>query len=354
MNHVIAGVAMISTSACSIAAPEFRYSMVQAAVSNDKNGHYQLHGRSASALFSSSQDAELADAACSKDAAREVPALVKAGANANARGKQGISPLIWAMSCHNHQGIKALLEAGADPNLPMSARKMNDQGHKYWVLGQTNCAKRPFQGDLICQPPVYLASGGDDPKLLSILLKNDGDPNAVDQNFRSALMNAVSLDRVENMKLLIASGADVNYCPYKRCHGVLFSAANRFDMVMYMLNHATFTHKNLQEYADYYLSKNKPGSYGFHNTWPINDIKEYPYLRLYPKVVDYFKKKNIEPYQAKKVVLPPPDLSMEKAEEKKRQAYLKKRRQEGRPCPGNNAQIDSFGKYYCAPTKRSW
>lgn len=168
---------------------------------------FLLHGMSAQEILSNSKATALANAACKGDAS-EISRLVHAGADVNYRGKGGISPLIWAMSCHNYQGMQALLKAGANPNQPME----NDQG------------------------PVWLAAGGSDPKILPILLKYGGNPNDVQHGRSSALENAMMFQRTANMKLLVQHGADVNFVGLQSA-GLDAAGHQRFDYVIFLLKH---------------------------------------------------------------------------------------------------------------------
>ena len=191
---------------------------------------FRLHGMTAQEMFSNSKAAALANAVC-KGEVSEINSLVHSGADVNYRGKGGISPLIWAMSCHNYQGMQALLKAGANPNQPME----NDQG------------------------PVWLAAGGSDPKILPILLKYGGNPSDVHHGRSSALENAINYNRTANMKLLVQHGADVNYVGVQSA-GTNATGGHRFDYIVFLLQHG-YTH-DLQGLANYILlEKNSFGRY---------------------------------------------------------------------------------------------
>ena len=74
-----------------------------------------MQGISTEAVFGSSDVARLASAACQGDTKRVQAALAQ-GADVNAEGKDQVTPLVWALSCRNIDGVVELLKGGADPN----------------------------------------------------------------------------------------------------------------------------------------------------------------------------------------------------------------------------------------------
>ena len=227
-------------------------------------GAFTLGGRHASDVFPAPKTAALARAACEGPVSK-IDALVKAGADVNGRGEKNITPLIWAMTCHNYKGIEALLAHGANPNQPME-------------YGET---------------PVWLAAGGSDPKLLPILLAHGGNPNILaDSASETALMNAIVNDRDENVRLLIAHGADVNYH-----EGPTDTAAyatlthERYDYLVYLLKHG-YTY-DLQGLADMLFNVDRSSP-----DWPYNKYKTEAYRLL--------AEKGIKPHKWHLTVAPPP------------------------------------------------
>ena len=208
---------------------------------------FRLHGMTAQEMFSNSKAAALANAACKGDAS-EISHLVHSGADVNYRGKGGISPLIWAMSCHNYQGMQTLLKDGANPNQPMEYN----------------------------QTPVWLAAGGSDPKILPILLAHGGDPNAycAECGGTSALENTIDYQRTANMKLLVQHGANVNFIGGLSI-GVDAAGAGRFDYIIYLLHHG-YDH-DLQGLANFILQKKGMFNphWGGYSMWKW----QYPYWK---------------------------------------------------------------------------
>jgi hypothetical protein len=72
-------------------------------------------GRTAEENFVDPHTAALVLAACRGDASAMAKDL-KEGADPNAKGAGGDTPVFWALACNNMTGLEGLLKAGADPN----------------------------------------------------------------------------------------------------------------------------------------------------------------------------------------------------------------------------------------------
>lgn len=172
-----------------------------------------LMNKTAQDVFSDPKAAALAAAAERGDVA-EMEALVKVGADINAKGTNGITPLIWSVASESKAGTQKLLQLGAYPN------RKADNG----------------------ESAISLAAGGNDPEVLEMLLKAGGDPN-IRGNVNSALEVAVSrawrdLDlRKQMVGILLKYGADINQAGKLRSITAATAAAglNQFDMVAFLL-----------------------------------------------------------------------------------------------------------------------
>jgi ankyrin repeat protein len=138
-------------------------------------------------IFTDQRLAQLAAAACEGDSAGIV-AAIRAGAEVNGAGVEGMTPLIWAVACQSAAGVAALLETGADPDF------VPEGGH--------------FS-------PTCLAALKLNSDILEALLQHGGNPNCLRDNGDTAIVGALSLgvtaDLWANYYLLLSHGADINY-----------------------------------------------------------------------------------------------------------------------------------------------
>ena len=103
----------------------------------------------------------------------------------------GIPLLAWPLRARNLDGLRALLDNGADPNARL-ARHMNGQ-----LINFNNAM-------------VYAAKM-DDPRYLELLLDHGGDPKTRNSNRESLLLQAfLSGNQWQNIQLLVKRGAAIN------------------------------------------------------------------------------------------------------------------------------------------------
>lgn len=165
--------------------------------------------------------------AVEKEDVKEIDRLVTQGINVNARGKDGMTPLIWAIYHLKKASYRALLEHGADPNLQIQSGR--------------------HAGGSVMQA----AAGLSDSFYLKLALEHGGNPNLVNPYSsykRTPLFSAIDPFNPhvkENVDMLIKSGANLN----TDFNGVtpLMSAvaSGRYDIV-YLL---------LQAGADFHLEQ---------------------------------------------------------------------------------------------------
>ncbi|TDN60246.1 ankyrin repeat domain-containing protein, partial [Halothiobacillus neapolitanus] len=303
--------------------------MKNTAQASDQTGEpFRLNGRSAASVFSDSKVAELANAACDGAATRVKP-LVQAGADVNGQGTQRITPLIWAMSCHNYAGISALLEQGANPNLPMAG-------------GET---------------AVYLAAGGSDPKILPLLLDHGGNPKVMKVfdhinnrvAYESPLFNAAQMDRFENVKLLVTRGANVYFIrhPIPGCPvcGLTPLDVSKAEIAIYLIRHSPDNKVRLQRYADLWYEYSQLTSEEQRKRAPDD-------YQTIAELLQLLAERGVVPKDHNGIA-PPPSGSSEPqtkkdANQAKLDAFLKQREAEGNPCANGRAKLGTDGAPRCA------
>ena len=161
-------------------------------------------GKSAEALI---------DAARSDDQSA-VTALVRQGADVNARSDDGTTALAWAADHSNIEIAELLLNKGANPDLT------NELG-----IG-----------------PLSLAIGNGSVAMVKLLLTKGASPNVARENGETPLMTAARLGHVEMMQLLLGRDADVNARDKKFGQTALMWAAGHPAAVRLLVEHGADIH----------------------------------------------------------------------------------------------------------------
>jgi uncharacterized protein len=136
----------------------------------------------------------------------------KAGADVNTVGKDGISPLLWLIGeTRDPEPIEYLLDKGADPN---------------------------YREPTIKASALYFAAGGSNTTaILEVLLRHKGNPNLIGPNDEPPLFTAVQQDRIENVKVLVQHGADINWVHRNGSTAATQALTRReFNLVLYFLD----------------------------------------------------------------------------------------------------------------------
>ncbi|TYT27534.1 ankyrin repeat domain-containing protein [Luteimonas viscosa] len=107
-------------------------------------------------------------------------------------GSDGGMPLLaWPIYSRSPEGLRAMLEAGADPNV--KKRSPSDRGERYHANAMVWAAEQ------------------EDPAYLQLLLDHGGDPDTRNANNEALLFHAfIKQNQWRNVQLLVERGADVN------------------------------------------------------------------------------------------------------------------------------------------------
>lgn len=143
--------------------------------------------------------------------------LVREGADPNAFGKDGMTPLLWVLGHKDKKAMKALLSVGADPNLKLEGK----------------------------ESPMSLAAGAKDTEFIKILLTGGGDPNAKNRLNKPAIFVAIGQHRFDIVKTLLDHGANIDAVDNTKKTPVMYAAnLNQYEIAYYLLNKGA-DHKHL-------------------------------------------------------------------------------------------------------------
>jgi ankyrin repeat protein len=167
--------------------------------------------------FSDPQMVALAEVVSQGDV-QQIDKLVAQGADVNARGKDGLTLLMWALISENKASFKRLLEHGADPNLYIA-------GH--YLAGFHTVTKAT-------------AGIGNSSEWLEMALQHGGDPNLVTsitpKDTETPIFAAIESRRKQNLDLLIKAGADLNHQDHRGTTPMVYAAGMMYyDSAYYLL-----------------------------------------------------------------------------------------------------------------------
>ena len=143
--------------------------------------------------FTSPEAIEAAEAIARRRPA-ELARMISGGLDVDHRGRIGMNLLKWSLFSNCLECFETLLEAGAST--------------EHFVAGEYT--GKIEQTPLM--PLMQLAAGAPDPAFLTLALKHGGDPDARDvYGDRTVMYYAILHSRMENLRLLVEAGADLNH-----------------------------------------------------------------------------------------------------------------------------------------------
>jgi uncharacterized protein len=170
-------------------------------------------------LFEDSRVVALAEAAERGDL-QKIDALLAQGVDVNTKGKDGITPLAWAMIARNKAGFQRLLQKGADPNhfvwdsVPIIQLAAKDEETSEWLRlclrhkGNPNVVNRCKGIPYGQQTPIYWAFRSRRMESVDLLIQAGANLTHRDHSGRTPLLEALLERGFEWAYHLLEAGAD--------------------------------------------------------------------------------------------------------------------------------------------------
>lgn len=170
------------------------------------------HCMRAKNYFDREADVELAKAVAGSNS-NKMQKCLDNGANINAVGREGMTPLVWSVYKNSKSGFVFLLQHGANPNLVTTRY----DGDKMSVMEEITTFRET--------------------DFLRLALENGVSPNSPSGNNRTVLFGAIMFSNLENVRVLVEAGANINHKgSFMETPLITASAINRYDMVYYLLS----------------------------------------------------------------------------------------------------------------------
>ena len=175
----------------------------------------------ASDYFESQAQIDLVRAA-ERGNAGEISGAIDQGADVNKVGKQGMTPLFWALAKQNLEGFRLLLEHGANPHVVVElpegfqashagavemASKLEDSRYLRALL-EHGADPNMIVNEESRQTPIYLAIMHRRLDNIKVLLEFEANLDHQDATLHTPLMRALSARMFENALFLLRAGSD--------------------------------------------------------------------------------------------------------------------------------------------------
>jgi ankyrin repeat protein len=164
---------------------------------------------------------------------QEIDRLIAAGADANALGKDNMTPLLWAFADlfkeKNLAVFIKILEAGADPNVQITSNFGVNLGNDTSIWTGTSVMELAA----LVRVPGYFEA----------VMRHGGNPNLVSKAYEhnTPLHSIASrhsighINRVEQAKLLLDAGADINAVSWYGTPITRAVIGSNFDLAIFLL-----------------------------------------------------------------------------------------------------------------------
>lgn len=177
------------------------------------------------AWFPDPQAQALAVAAEKGDAAEVRRLMKEEGVNPDRifgiGASEGMPLLVWPIFMENPEGLKAMLENGADPN----AAKPHPMQHTKRFKGRNEDNAMTYAVKL------------DDQTYLNLLLDHGGNPDTYNSNGETLMLQAFYVGKWKNVKLLVERGADIEARSQNRAILNTYASLGGFEATYWLLEH---------------------------------------------------------------------------------------------------------------------
>lgn len=167
------------------------FPVASCSASSEERALKELAKMQAVDFFDDSAQRALAEAVERGNLDRARTALAQ-GADVNAVGRDGMTPLFWALAKQNIDGFRFLLEQGSNPNIIVELPP-------HFQEAQAGA--------------MEMAAQMEDPAYLRTLLEHGGDPNIIvnEQWDIPLIYRAIMSRRLDNVSILLDAGAKINH-----------------------------------------------------------------------------------------------------------------------------------------------
>ena len=186
-------------------------------MSDETRALFELNRMTASSYYTAPSQVMLITA-LGKGDLQAAQKAIDQGADTNAIGNDGMTPLFWALGKQNLASVRFLLEHGANPNLITHWRNQ---------AGLEQVASAP-----------HLAAMMESTDFLRAVLDGGGDPNLVEDHRtkEAPIYPAILHQRRANVDLLLQKGADINHRNLSGATPINYAvSANHYSLALLLL-----------------------------------------------------------------------------------------------------------------------
>ncbi len=188
----------------------------------------------------------------------EIDRLAKSGADVNAKGKDNMTPLLWAFPDNKIERFKRLLELGGNPNV-ITRSDFNTHG-------------KMGRGDSV----THMACRTAFPGYFEAVFAHGGDPNLVGNRILPSetplfsVMNGSAVNKKAKVRILIDKGADLNHIYGQLATPAMEAAGGgQYDIALMLLeagaNYKIYMPRTNERLIHIVVGESVANQHGLHN-----------------------------------------------------------------------------------------